>query len=186
MEHETMENQNPSYWTSVLIGGLIVGFITTIMSLGSQYMTIGSEPTGSSINLTQIIGILSCLVGAIGGVIATRHYAKEFDITFPIGKGALIGFLAGVVAVAFSSVIGVIWTYLIDPDLNQAFYDWQIANLEAQNMTDDQMEMAMGFIPKPGSTSALIWTVGIGLVVMGALNAISGLIGAKIFASEED
>ncbi len=186
MEHETMEHENPSYWTSVLIGGLIVGIITTVLSLGSQYMTIGGEPTGSSFNLTQIIGILSCFVGAIAGVIATRHYAKEYDITFPIGKGALIGLFAGIVAVLFSTIIGLIWTYIIDPELNQAFYDWQIANLEAQGMTDDQMDFAMGMIPKPGSTSALMWTAGIGIVVMGALNAISGLIGAKIFASEAD
>lgn len=185
MENDTMENESPSYWTSVLIGALVVGLLTTILSIVSQYMTISSEPTGSSFNLSQIIGVFSCFVGAIGGVIATRHYAKEYDITFPIGKGALIGLFTGLIAVVISAIIGLIWMYVIDTGLADAFYEWQIANLEAQNMTDDQMEMAMGFIPQPGSTSALVWSTAIGFVLMGILNTISGLIGAKIFASEE-
>ena len=43
----------------------------------------------------------------------------------------------------------------------------------------------MNFIPDPGSLSTLIWTMGIGIVAVGILNLISGIIGAKVFASEE-
>lgn len=183
MENENMDSANQSYWTSVLIGGLISALILSVLGLVSQYMTVGSEPTGSSFTFGQAIGTFACLIGAIGGFIATRHYAKEFDITFPIGKGALIGLLTGIAAMIISTLITVLWTSLIDPEINQAVYDWSIANLEAQNLTDDQFEMAKGFIPEPGISAV---TVGIGLVVLGVLNAISGLIGAKIFASEED
>ncbi len=182
MEYENMQTENPSYWTSVMIGGLIAAVILSVLGLISQYMTISSEPTGSSFGLSQAIGTFACLFGAIGGFIATRHFAKEYDITFPIGKGALIGLLAGVVAVVISTAITWIWTSFIDAELNQAFYDWSIANLEAQNMTDDQLEMAKGFIPDPGIS---VVTVLISLAMMGILNAISGLIGAKVFASEE-
>ena len=182
MEHEAMQNENPSYWNSVLIGALISGLILSILGSISQYMTIASEPTGSSFTLGQAVGSFACLLAAIGGFIATRHYAKEYDITFPIGKGAVIGLLTGVFAMVVSTAITWIWTSFVDPDINQAVYDWSIANLEAQGMTDDQLEMAKGFIPEPGIS---VFTIGIGLVMLGILNTISGLIGAKVFASED-
>ncbi len=182
MENEQMTAENASYWTSVFIGGLIAAVVLSVLGLVSQYMTVASEPTGSSFTVSQAIGTFACLLGAIGGFIATRHYAKEFDITFPIGKGALIGLMAGLVAVVISTLITWVWTTLIDPEINQAVYDWAIANLEAQNMTDDQMEMAKGFIPEPGIS---IVTVLISAAVLGILNAISGLVGAKVFASED-
>lgn len=183
-----MENEQvqASYWPSVMIGAITIAIIMVVMSILSQYMMINSEPTGSSFNMAQMIGILVCFIAAIGGVISTRHFAKTNDITFPIGKGAVMGLLTGVIGVLISTVLALIWTYVVDPSLNQAVYDWQIANLEAQNMSQQQLEMAMGFIPEPGSTSALMWQVGIGLVSIGILNLISGIIGAKIFASEEE
>ncbi len=182
MENEEMK---PSYWPSVLYGAIIIGVIMVLMSIGSQYMTIGSEPTGAQFTLPQLIGTLVCFIAAIGGVLAARHYAKTHDITFPIGTGALIGFLTGVVGVAISAVVSLIWTKVVDPGLNQAVYDWQVANLEAQNLPEAQMEMSLSFIPDPTSMSAFFIATGISLVVIGILNALTGMIGAKIFASEE-
>jgi len=180
------QNSQPSYWPSVMIGALIIGLIMSVLGIVSQYMTIGSEPTGSAFSLAQGVGTLACLIAAIGGIISTRHYAKENEITFPIGKGALIGFMTGLVGVLISTVISLIWQYVIDPELNQAVYDWSIRNLEAMNLPAEQLEMQMNFIPEPGAMSSLLWAVGIGIVAVGILNLISGIIGAKIFAAEED
>lgn len=183
MENEEM---NASYWPSVFIGAIFIGVIMTVLSLGSQYMTLSDEPTGAQFTLAQLVGFFVCLIAAIGGVISTRHYAKENDITFPIGTGALVGFLTGVVGVVISGVISLIWTKIIDPGLNQRVYDWQIANLEAQNLPDAQMDMALSFMPDPTSMSAFFIATGISLVVIGIVNALTGMIGAKIFASEEE
>ncbi len=180
------QNSQPSYWPSVMIGALIIGLIMSVLGIISQYMTIVSEPTGSSFTLAQGIGTFACLFGAIGGFYATRHYAKENEITFPIGKGALIGFITGVVGVFVSTIIGIIWQYVIDPELDDAVYEWSVRNLEAQNLPAEQFEMALNFIPEPGAMSTLIWTIGIGIVALGVLNLISGIIGAKVFASEEE
>lgn len=180
------QNSQPSYWPSVMIGALIIGLIMSVLGIVSQYMLISSEPTGSNFNLSQGIGTFACLLGALGGFIATRHYAKENEITFPIGKGALIGFMTGVVGVLISAVISLIWEYVIDPELAQAAYDWAVRNLDAQNLPAEQYEMALGFIPEPGSMTTLLWTVGGGIVMVGILNLISGIIGAKMFAAEED
>ncbi len=182
-----MENENPSYWSSVFIAAFIVGLIMSVIGLASQYMTIASEPSGASFTSGQLIGILACLIGAIGGFIGTRHYAKTNDVTFPIGKGALIGFLVGVVGVLISGAISWIWTTVIDPDLNQAAYDWAMSNVDAMsNLTEDQKDMQKGFIPDPNNPTSMLTQMGIGIVILGILNAISGLIGAKVFASEEE
>ncbi len=180
------QNSQPSYWPSVMIGALIIGLIMSVLGILSQYMTINSEPVGSSFTLAQGIGTFACLLGAIGGFIATRHFANEYEITFPIGKGALIGFMTGAVGIVFSTVITVIWQYVIDPELNQAVYDWSIRNIEAQNLPAEQMEFAMSLLPEPGAMSTLLWGIGIGIVAVGVLNLISGIIGAKVYASEED
>jgi hypothetical protein len=182
MENEEM---TPSYWSSVFIAAIIVGVIMTLMSIGSQYMTLSDEPTGAQFTLAQLVGFFVCFIAAIGGIISTRHYAKENDITFPIGTGALIGFLTGVVGVAISAVISLVWNMVIDPTLNQRVYDWQVANLEAQNLPDAQMEMALSFMPDPTSMTAFFVATGISLVVIGIINSLTGMIGAKIFASEE-
>ena len=185
-EQTTMGNGTPSYWNSVLIGGLIIALIMTVLGLVSQYMTINSEPVGKSFGMGQAIGTIACLIAAIGGFISTRHYAKENDITFKLGKGALIGLFVGIVGVVASTVLSLLWTSIIDPDLNQALYNWSVANLDAQNLPREQYEMMLGFIPEPGSIKTIITSMAIGLVVVGVLNAISGMIGAKVFASEEE
>jgi len=182
MENEEMK---PSYWPSVIQAAIIIGVIMVVIGLISQYMTISSEPTGAQFNMSQLVGIFSCLIAAIGGIIATRQYAKNNDVTFPIGTGALIGFLTGFIGVLISSVINLIWTFIVDPNLNQQVYDWQIANLEAQNLPDAQLDLALSFIPEPGSMATILWGILILILAIGIVNTISGMIGAKIFASEE-
>tara|TARA_R110002124_G_scaffold287282_1_gene472228 strand:+ start:9599 stop:10147 length:549 start_codon:yes stop_codon:yes gene_type:complete len=182
MENEEM---TPSYWPSVTQAAIIIGVLMAAMGIGSQYMTISNEPAGAQFSLGQLVGILICLVAAIGGIISTRQHAKENNITFTIGTGALIGFLTGVVGVVISGVINLIWTKLLDPGLNQAVYDWQIANLEAQNLSDAQLEMALSFMPDPTSMSTFLIATGVSLLVIGIVNLLSGMIGAKIFASED-
>lgn len=186
MENEYEESGSDSYWASVIFGALIIGLIMSIMGLFSQYLTISNEPTGANFGIGPAVGTLACLVGAIGGILSTRHYANNVNDTFTIGKGALIGFLTGVVGVLLSTLVTFIWIYIIDTGLPQTFYDWQITNIEAQNLTDAQAEMFISRIPEPGSTTAMMFQVGIGLVVVGILNAISGMIGTKIFAKDED
>ncbi len=182
MEQQTL----PNYWPSVMVGALIIGLILSVLGIISQYMLISSEPVGSSFTLPQAIQTFSCLAGAIGGFFAVRHYATENEITFPIGKGAVIGFFTGVVGVIISTVISLIWQFVIDPELDDAVYEWAIRNLEVQNLPQQQMDMAMNFIPEPGSMTTLLWGIGFGIVVLGVLNLLSGIIGAKVFAKEED
>ena len=95
-ESQQTSNTNPSYWASVGIAGLIFGILVFVLGLVITYITINSEPTGSMLSPMQFVGVLVCLIGAFGGMLATWHYAREYDVAFTLGTGALIGLFAGI------------------------------------------------------------------------------------------
>ena len=183
MDNEQMQ-ENPSYWNSVIIASLVAGLIVTILSLIGGYMTLGSEPTGSIFNSSQIWNTLGCLIGAIGGFIANWHYTKEYDVTYKIGKGAVIGLLVGVVSTLVILALSQLWN-VIDPSYQQALVDWNIQNFESMQMPAEAKEQAIASMENPNSFKNIAIFTGTTLVSMGILNTISGLIGAKVFASEE-
>lgn len=181
-----MENEQvqPSYWNSILIASLITALIVTVLSLVGGYMTINSEPSGSFFNTTQIFSLLACLLGAMGGLIATWHYSKEYNIAFTIGRGALIGLLVGLVTTIISLVLGFLWE-LIDPSYTQAMMDWQIANMNAMQMPDEARQNAIESMQDPNSPKNIAMRAVISFIGLGIMNVISGMIGAKVFASED-
>lgn len=181
-----MENEQvqPSYWNSVILASLLTAIVVTAFSLIGGYMTLGSEPSGSFFNSAQLFGTIGCLIGAVGGLFANWHYVKENDITYKIGKGALIGLLVGAVATVFTVIISQIWN-LIDPSYQQALVDWNIQNFEAMQMPAEAKEQAIASMENPNSPQNIAIFAGTTFVGLGILNVISGLIGAKVFASEE-
>jgi hypothetical protein len=183
MEMENVQ-ENPSYWNSVIIGSAVAGIIVTAFSLIGGYTMIGSEPSGSFFNSAQIWSTIGCLIGAVGGIIANWHYAKEYNVTYKIGKGALIGLLVGVISTIIIVALSQLWN-LIDPSYQQAVIDWNIQNLEATQMPAEMREQAIAGMENPNSVTNIAIYTGTTLVGMGILNVISGLIGAKIFAPEE-
>jgi uncharacterized membrane protein len=183
MENEQIQ-ENPSYWNSVIIASLIVGIVVIAFAIIGGYMTLGSEPSGSIFSSAQIFTIIGCLVGAIGGVFATWHYAKEYDITYKIGKGALIGLLVGLGATIVYVILGQIWN-IIDPGFQQALVDWNIQNIEAMQIPAEAKEQAIAGMENPNSVKNIGIQALFTFVGLGILNVISGLIGAKVFASEE-
>jgi len=182
---EQFQEENPSYWSAVMVAGVITGILYSVLGIISAYVTVNSEP-GAIFGAGTAIGTLACLLAGVGGIIVNRQYAKEHDVTYKIGKGALLGLLTSVAAVVIATVFSLIWMYVIDPDLQQALYDWQIANLEAiPNMTDEMLEQQINNIPEPGSMKGILMSSGFGLIGLAIVNVITGLIGAKIYASEE-
>ncbi|MCH2450307.1 MAG: DUF4199 domain-containing protein [Gracilimonas sp.] len=181
-----MENEQtqPSYWNSVILASLITAILVTAFSLIGGYMTLGSEPSGSFFSSAQLFSTIGCLVGALGGLFANWHYVKENDVTYKIGKGALLGLMVGLGATIFSVIISQIWN-VIDPGFQEALIEWNIQNLEAMQMPAEAREQAIAGFDDPNSLQniglqALFTFIGLGIV-----NVISGLIGAKVFASEE-
>lgn len=183
MESDQVQ-ENASYWNSVIIASLVVGIIVTVFAIIGGYMTLGSEPSGSFFSSAQLLSTIGCLVGAIGGVLANWHYAKEYDITYKIGKGALIGLLVGLGATVVSVILGQVWN-VIDPSFQEALVDWNIQNIEAMQMPAEAKENAIASLENPNSLKNIGLQALFSFIGLGIMNVISGLIGAKIFASEE-
>lgn len=185
-QRDTGHQPDPSYWMSVTTAGLIFGIIAFVLSLITSYAVINSEPTGSFFSPSQFIGVFACLVGAFGGMLATWHYAREYDdISIKLGKGALIGFLTGVCITIVSVVLSQVWQF-VDPDMTQKMIDSTIANMEAMDMPDAQKQQMIdatveGIRSNNSIGMQLLW----GLPINGILNLITGMIGAKIFGQRE-
>lgn len=181
MSSETTYHGMPSYWNAVITAGLITAIVYSVIGLASAYLTINGS-TGAG----QGLGITACLVSSIAGVISNRMYAKGFNLTYPIGKGALLGFLAALVTLLVGTAISLFWTQIIDTGMNDALMEAQILTMEAQGLTQDQIEQALAFSPDPGSLNGILIQFGIGFVSLSIINVISGIISAKIFAKEEE
>ncbi len=184
MEANT-DQKMPSYWPAVLTGGTIGAVVVSMTSFAAGYIMISSEPTGSPFNIASLGGILGCLLGAVAGVYANRMYAKDNELTYPIGKGALIGLWSGIALTIISSLISMLWVFVIDPGYSDASVEWQKMNMDMMQMPPEQKEAMMSTIENPYSMKNILLGLGIGSVVFGIVNAISGIIGAKLFASED-
>jgi len=183
---EQKSSDNPSYWASVIISGVIFGIILFAIGLIAGYATINSEPTGAIFTPSQLIGTVACLFGAFGGMLATWHYAKEHDIAIQLGKGALIGFLTGVIITFINILLTKGWAF-IDPDMTQKVIDSTVANVEAMEMPAEQKQMTIDMTVESLRSGQSIWSQLLwGIPMYGILNLITGVIGAKIFGNKED
>lgn len=185
-QREADHRPAPSYWMSVTTAGLIFGFVAFVLSLVTSYAVINSEPSGSFFSPSQFIGVFACLAAAFGGMLATWHYAREYDdISITLGKGALIGFLTGVCITIVSVVLSQLWQF-VDPDMTQKMIESTIANMEAMDLPEAQKQQMIdatveGIRSNDSIGMQLLW----GVPVNGILNLITGMIGAKIFGERE-
>lgn len=179
MTTETTHHGMPSYWNAVITAGLITGTILTVIQLTTSYMTIaGSSTTG--------MAIIGCLIASIAGIISNWMYAKGYDLTYPIGKGALLGVFSGIITSIVTFSLQLFWTKVIDTGMNEAIIEATYKSFEDQGLSQEEIDMAQSFIPDPNSLVGLIITFLLALAMYVVINLISGIISAKIFAKEEE
>lgn len=181
-----MENEQvqPNIWNSVIIASLATAIVVTAFGVIGGYMTLGSEPAGSFFSSAQLLGTFGCLIGALGGVFANWHFVNEFNVSYPLGKGALIGLLVGLGATIFSVILGKLWN-VIDPSFQDQLIQWNIQNIQAMGLPADATDQAIAGFDDPNSFKNLGIQAIMTFIGLGIVNTISGMIGAKIFASEE-
>ncbi|NIT58318.1 MAG: DUF4199 family protein [Aliifodinibius sp.] len=186
-EQQAEQNNQPSYWPSVAIAGVIFGIIVFALSLVTGYTMINSEPTGSLFSPVQIIlWVTVCLVGAFGGMLAIWHYANEYDIGIKLGKGALIGLFTGICLALVTVVLNQLWQ-VIDPDMTQKMIDSTIANFEAADLPDAQkQQMIDSTVQSMRNQNSIGKQLLYNLPMYGILNVITGMIGAKVFGKQEE
>lgn len=181
-----VHEETPSYWTSVGVAGLLFGIISFILTLIYGYSLINSEPSGSMFSPIMLIWLVSCLLTAFGGMVATWHYANQYDVVIKLGKGALIGFLTGACIVIVSVILNEIW-HLIDPEMTQKMIDSTIANFEKMEMPADQKQQIIDSTVDSMRTNQNIGRqLLFGIPIMGIVNLITGMIGAKLFGKKEE
>jgi hypothetical protein len=183
------EEKQPSYWTSVSVAGLLVGVITFIISIIAGYMRINSEPEGSMFAGIDAGTIIPCLMGAFAGMLAVWHYTREVDKKMKLGRGALVGFLAGL-AVAFIQTLFTKAWVLIDPDYVIAIRDHMIASYEMMDVPEQQKQMMIDSVYQETKKQQTIWGTLRNFLLAGAFsgifNVVTGMIGVKIFAEEPE
>lgn len=186
---DQLQETTPNYWNSVFIGAFIVAILTTVVGLIMLYYLAGAEPSMSMMIMSGLLMPITCLVGMFGGFIAVRHYAKTFDITFKMGTGALIGLFTGIAAAVISGILGQLWN-MVDPALVDNFASNMVSALETMDMPDAQREQTisrmMENIESQKAIGGIIKGVLINAAVLGVVNAITGMIGAKMFAAPEE
>jgi hypothetical protein len=169
-----MEKKNTSVFYNGLIWGLILGFAGIIYSV-ILYM--------ADLNLNQSLsyaGILITVIVLILGIRSFRDTIRDGILPF----GPAFGF--GMVTIIVSSVIGIIYAYIlwtvIDPDILDKMKDMQMEKLLERGLPDDAVEQAMGVTSKFMQP----WLMAImGLVSSIFMGTIVSLIIAAIFKRDE-
>lgn len=170
--------EDPSYWNSVFIASAVFGAILAIGQLMEGYYAINTGAEGGWISTVV------CLIGIFGGLAAVWHYAADKNIVISLGKGALIGFLAGVGAQLISYGLIEIWE-LMNPSYAEAYKEAQISVIEENpNLPEEWKQSSIDFLHDPSLGFTIIMVVG-GALLNGVLNMFTGMIGAKTFSAED-
>lgn len=170
--------EDPSYWNSVFIVGIVFGIILSIGQLLEGYYAID---TGSEAGW---IGSVICLIAAFSGLAAVWHYAQDYDIAISLGRGALIGFLTGVVAQLISFGIIEVWEAM-NPSYAEAYKEAQIAVLENNpDLPEEWKQSSIDFLHDPGLAWTLLMVIG-GTLFNGVLSMLTGMLGSKTFGKQD-
>lgn len=178
-QNQFTEAEEPSYWNSVALAALLFAIVAFGLNTVLQYAMV----SGSSGPLFSMgAGFAVCLIAAFGGMLAVWHYANEYDITFKLGKGALIGLLTGVGIAILALALGRLWQ-MIDPGLHQQIVENALEKLNNSNLSEAQVEAAKQRV-KEGSS--LLMQLLVSVLMYGIPNIITGMIGVPLFAKEEE
>lgn len=134
----------------ILNTGLIIGLITIVSSL---LTAIYFKPTDNKM-LSGIISIGSTVISAYLLFNAIKRYRDE-DLSgyIPFGRAMLFSILVGVIVGIISAVFMYILYTFISPDLITDMTNLQMAEMEKQGLSQEQMDAAskmMGFMKNPG------------------------------------
>ena len=158
-----MTNGSPDKLKPALIGGAVAGVL-------------------SATSVVPCVGCFVCCAASIGGgVLAAYLYIKDAPPTAeaPLGDGALVGLMAGVVAALMATVIGAViqligWTGVDPAQLEEAFD--QMGDEVPQAFKDFLSSMATGGV----SAIAIVISLVVNLVVYSVVCTLGGVLGAAI------
>ena len=149
-------------------------------------MLLAGVATGVVASLLEVIpgasGCLTCAAYVGSGFLAVWHYANTYALTLPAGTGAGLGAGAGVIAALVSGVIDFVSARLGARPSLQEQLEAGFRALEEGGMSPDQLDQLRELMSSAGF---MVTAVVFGLVVIAAMGALGGVIGAGAFRKGE-
>jgi uncharacterized protein YqgC (DUF456 family) len=183
-----MEQNNP-FVSSAVIMGVIFALVSSVVTIVISYNIVSSEPSMGNMIMTSVMGIVSCLIGMFAGMLAVRQHAKQFNVPMKMGRGAVIGLTTGVFVALFATIFTLIWTNIVDPAFTDKLVEAMVASMETMG-GGAEMDTAIDGIyeqfEKQKSFAGQLQGFAINAGVLGALNALTGMLGVKFFAPKEE
>lgn len=128
--------EKPSSARLALKWGLIIGIASVLFST-ILYVT---EQVGNT-----SLSVIAYVIIIVGLVMAMREYRSLNNNYLSYGEGLGLGTLTAAVAGILSSLYGVLYTTVIDPEFQGRMMDQLRVQYEEQGMSDDQIDKAMQF-----------------------------------------
>lgn len=154
--------------------------VSSLIMNGLLLFGVSSGSTGIG---GLILGcFLCCGFIILPGLLSARIYIHDVAMPIEIGKGALIGLVAGLSYGVIYGFMEVVWK-LFGVDTSSLFMEYYIAILESFEVSnaDEAIEQMRDAQAHSGSGFG---TLLINLVVAGVINVISGLAGAALFSKK--
>ncbi len=152
----------PSRTQSILIGGLVVGILST--------------------SVLGLINLACCAGVIIGAMVGVWHYTEEHQLTIPSGQGALIGALAGLLGALLAGIFN---QMLVAAGLDfAAGFRETIMQMSSMQMSPEQMEQMQQ--AQEGSWVMMIAGTLSSMIIFAIFGAVGGAIGASVFQKGDD
>ncbi|MFD2786923.1 DUF4199 domain-containing protein [Hymenobacter rubripertinctus] len=132
--------------------GLLIGIVTVIYSLVLMATGLEQKP---------VLGFVTFGILIVGIVLAHKYFKQNHGGFMSYGQGLGIATIMGAVIGTLSSVFRYIYVNFVDAEYTQRAIETARAKLEADGMSDEQVEQAMSFTSKMMATGPLSIVFGI-------------------------
>ncbi len=146
---------------SLLLAGLAAGVVASLLE---------AIPGGT--------GCLTCAAYIGSGMLAVWHYANTYSLTLRASTGAGMGVTAGLLSALVSGAINYVIAKLGGAADFQEQMQTGLRALEDSGMSPEQIDQLRAWMSSPGF---LVTAVLFGMVLIGAMGALGGVIGAGAF-----
>jgi H+/Cl- antiporter ClcA len=186
---QVQESSTRNLWDATIFAGSIIAVLIFSLSTITGYVQINSQPDGSVLQPSFTGSFLVCLLGAFAGMLSVWYYSRYVEPQLTLGRGALLGVLAGLVVIIIENILATAWS-LIDPDYTKQLMESIIASIEAmeipENLKQQQIDMIGQQYQKVHSFSGFFKQILFGFPLYGLLNVVTAMIGVKVFGSEKE
>lgn len=176
-----MEKKN--YLQPALISAAIFAVVGTALAIYGGYIIINSEPTGSPFPPGAWMNMVVCLLGAFTALLTIKLHVEEEPVMM-MGRGAVIGLVTGLILAALMTLLGMAWEFA-DPEYSSNVVEAMSRHFEAiPNFPEEQIDKMLADMEAQFTLLGRLKGFGISAALYGVLNALTGMLGVRIFAEK--